>query len=82
LIDETALSYSTATANGGIDIANLGTYDLNRVEVLRGPQGTIYGAAAEGGVIKYVTNAPKLDRLVSVAAAWWVDYWNVMGVQF
>jgi len=62
LIDETALSYSTATTNGAIDIANLGTYDLNRVEVLRGPQGTIYGASAEGGVIKYVTNAPKLDR--------------------
>ena len=62
LIDETALSYSTATTNGAIDIANLGTYDLNRVEVLRGPQGTIYGASAEGGVIKYVTNAPNLDR--------------------
>jgi len=62
LIDETALSYSTATTNGAIDIANLGTYDLNRVEVLRGPQGTIYGASAEGGVIKYVTNAPRLDR--------------------
>ena len=65
LIDETALSYSSATANGSIDIANLGTYDLNRVEVLRGPQGTIYGASAEGGVIKYVTNAPKLDRFES-----------------
>ncbi len=62
LIDETALSYSVATTNSAIDIANLGTYDLNRVEVLRGPQGTIYGAAAEGGVIKYVTNAPNLDR--------------------
>jgi outer membrane receptor protein involved in Fe transport len=62
LIDETALSYSVATTNGAIDIANLGTYDLNRIEVLRGPQGTIYGAAAEGGVIKYVTNAPDLDR--------------------
>ncbi len=62
LINEAALSYSSSTANGAIDIANLDTYDLSRIEVLRGPQGTLYGAAAEGGIIKYVTNAPKLDR--------------------
>jgi len=62
LIDEAALSYSSSISNGGIDIANLETYDLNRIEVLRGPQGTLYGAAAEGGIIKYVTNAPKLDQ--------------------
>lgn len=62
LIDEAALSYSSSTSNGAIDIANLDTYDLNRIEVLRGPQGTLYGAAAEGGLIKYVTNAPALDQ--------------------
>ena len=37
---------------------NLDTYDLARVEVLRGPQGTVYGANALGGLLKYVTNAP------------------------
>jgi outer membrane receptor protein involved in Fe transport len=37
---------------------NLDTYDLARVEVLRGPQGTFYGANALGGLLKYVTNAP------------------------
>jgi iron complex outermembrane recepter protein len=37
---------------------NLDTYDLARVEVLRGPQGTLYGANALGGLLKYVTNAP------------------------
>ncbi len=62
LIDEASLSYSSSTSNGAIDIANLDTYDLNRIEVLRGPQGTLYGAAAEGGLIKYVTNAPLLDQ--------------------
>ena len=32
--------------------------DLNHVEILRGPQGTLYGAGAMGGLLKYVTNEP------------------------
>jgi outer membrane receptor protein involved in Fe transport len=35
--------------------------DISRVEVLRGPQGTLYGASALGGTLKYVTNQPQLD---------------------
>jgi outer membrane receptor protein involved in Fe transport len=42
---------------------NLDVYavDLERVEVLEGPQGTLFGAGAEAGVIRYITNKPKLD---------------------
>ena len=43
---------------------NLDIYaaDLNRIEVLEGPQGTLFGSGAEAGVIRYITNKPVLDR--------------------
>lgn len=43
---------------------NLDVYaaDLERIEVLEGPQGTLFGAGAEAGVVRYITNKPKLDR--------------------
>jgi outer membrane receptor protein involved in Fe transport len=37
-------------------------FDLMRVEVLRGPQGTLFGAGAEGGVVRFITIAPSLTR--------------------
>ena len=37
-------------------------FDLQRVEVLRGPQGTLFGAGAEGGVVRFITPAPSLTR--------------------
>jgi outer membrane receptor protein involved in Fe transport len=44
-------------------------FDINRVEVLRGPQGTLYGASSMGGTIRFVTNQPKLDRVEGNVAA-------------
>jgi len=37
------------------------TTDLARIEVLEGPQGTLFGAGAEAGVLRYITNKPQLD---------------------
>jgi outer membrane receptor protein involved in Fe transport len=38
------------------------SFDLNRVEVLRGPQGTLFGEGAEGGAIRYVSQNPNLTE--------------------
>jgi outer membrane receptor protein involved in Fe transport len=37
-------------------------FDLDHVEVLRGPQGTLFGAGAEGGVVRFLTPSPTLDK--------------------
>jgi len=57
-IDDIPFFMSSAQSNGAFFSANIDSFDLNRIEVLRGPQGTLYGASAEGGLIKYVTNKP------------------------
>ena len=49
---------AAACANGAILSGDFDTFDLARVEVLRGPQGTLYGASSLGGVLKYVANEP------------------------
>jgi iron complex outermembrane receptor protein len=61
-IDETPLSASAVALNGRT-VIDADLYDLNRTEVLRGPQGTLYGAGSMGGTIKLVTNQPKLHEL-------------------
>jgi iron complex outermembrane recepter protein len=44
-------------------------YDIQRIEVLRGPQGTLYGASSIGGLLKYVTVQPSLTQLSVRAGA-------------
>jgi iron complex outermembrane recepter protein len=43
--------------------------DLDRVEVLEGPQGTLFGGGAEAGAIRYITNKPKLNKFEGDAEA-------------
>ncbi|REL30082.1 TonB-dependent receptor [Thalassotalea euphylliae] len=53
-LDESVISLSLFTPD--IDL-----YDLNRVETLRGPQGTLFGSGSIGGTVRYITNQPELD---------------------
>ncbi|QNN57554.1 TonB-dependent receptor [Diaphorobacter ruginosibacter] len=57
-VDDVATGLSSSAALGGFTPLDMGLLDLNHIEVLRGPQGTLYGAGAMGGVLKYVTNQP------------------------
>src|SRR5437763_552380 len=56
-LDDTALT-PAAMAQNGKTVIDPSLFDLSRVEVLRGPQGTLYGAGSMGGTIKLVTNQP------------------------
>lgn len=59
-IDEVPVGSSGIYQAANALMLDLLPYDINRVEVLRGPQGTLYGAGAIGGLLKYVTSAPDL----------------------
>src|SRR6266853_2146339 len=56
-LDDAVLT-PAAMAQNGKTVIDPSLFDLNRVEVLRGPQGTLYGAGSMGGTIKLVTNPP------------------------
>jgi len=59
-LDDIPLS-PPALAQIGKVVIDPDIYDLNRIEVLRGPQGTLYGSSSMGGTVKLVTNQPQLN---------------------
>ena len=71
-VDEIPFGSSGGLVNGGVLAGDFDTFDVARVEVLQGPQGTLYGSNALGGVIKFVTAEPELGRFESrgQASAW------------
>ena len=55
-LDESAISQALFTPD-------LELFDLERFEVLRGPQGTLFGAGSSTGTVRYITRQPQLERL-------------------
>ncbi|MFM0044846.1 TonB-dependent receptor [Paraburkholderia metrosideri] len=60
-VDEVPFGSSTIYGSGSQLSLDMGLLDLNHIELLRGPQGTLYGAGAMGGLLKYVTNEPDTE---------------------
>ncbi len=61
-LDESPISIALFTPD-------LELFDLERIEVLRGPQGTLFGAGSEAGTVRYITVQPKLGILEGIADA-------------
>lgn len=57
-VDDVPYGSSTPFAESARLSLDVGLFDMSRIEILRGPQGTLYGASTMGGLLKYVTNVP------------------------
>jgi iron complex outermembrane recepter protein len=61
-LDESVVSLSLFTPDFDL-------FDLNRVETLRGPQGTLFGSGSVGGTLRYITNQPRLGETSALLEA-------------
>lgn len=68
--DETPITGAAGLGAGGIDVRPV---DIERIEVLRGPQGTTYGSASLGGTMRMIPVKPKLDSFGGKLAASYSD---------
>lgn len=59
----------SSTSNSGSQTTDLKLYDIERVEVLRGPQGTVFGANSQGGTVRFLTAQPRLGEFSGYASA-------------
>ena len=58
---------------GGVLLPDTNPFDLNRIEILRGPQGTLYGFGSVGGTMRIITNDPDPDDFQFKAAGSWAS---------
>jgi iron complex outermembrane recepter protein len=62
VVDDVPYGASTATGPNVVTAPDIDPGDLERIEVLRGPQGTLYGSASIGGLVKFVTRDPSTEE--------------------
>jgi outer membrane receptor protein involved in Fe transport len=68
-LDDVPITGSGGTNNENGASPDLGLFDLNRIEVLKGPQGTLYGSGSLGGTVRYILNTPNLTEFEGRAQA-------------
>jgi iron complex outermembrane recepter protein len=68
-IDEVPFTASSANGGGAFIAPDPELTDIDRIEVLKGPQGTLYGASSLGGVIRLVTKKPDASHVAGSARA-------------
>ena len=56
-----------ASAQNGHVVIDPDLYDLDRIEILRGPQGTLFGSGSMGGTVRLISNQPNLSQFLSTA---------------
>ena len=72
-IDDTPTTGASVSSLGSTSTPDPDLFDVQRIEVLKGPQGTLYGASSMGGLIKYVTNPPNLTKFEGKVEAGYED---------
>jgi iron complex outermembrane recepter protein len=65
-LDDIPLTGPASAQNGHV-VIDPDLYDLNRIEILRGPQGTLFGSGSMGGTVRLISNQPNLSQVQSTA---------------
>jgi iron complex outermembrane recepter protein len=65
-LDDVPLTGPASAQNGHV-VIDPDLYDLNRIEILRGPQGTLFGSGSMGGTVRLISNQPNLSQFQSTA---------------
>ncbi len=65
-LDDIPLAGPASAQNGHV-VIDPDLYDLNRVEILRGPQGTLFGSGSMGGTVRLISNQPNLTEFQSTS---------------
>ncbi|MBV1921007.1 MAG: TonB-dependent receptor [Pseudomonadales bacterium] len=68
-LDDTPLTSNTNFSNGAAVILDGALFDIERIEIIKGPQGTLFGASSVGGLMRYISRDPAMDQLRGYVSA-------------